>query len=161
MRKIHWGALGVLTATLAVALIVANPAQSQRIIIKDGAKDSLRGRLARAGDIPEEKVDKLLKELGPAISDQLSRGQKVELPGLGAFRVVRVPEHRDLVNGRPTMIAATNYVEFVPVQGVVDSANAASAVPADTVPIWEFNPNSRQVPSQSVPNTRVPSTRIR
>jgi len=49
------------------------------------------------------------------------------LQGLGVFRVVRVPEHRDLVDGRPAVIAATNYVDFKPFGGLVDAANAAAA----------------------------------
>ena len=165
MRRFHRGALAALLLTLAAVLLAATPALSQKIIVPDNtprpAPGSLTARLAKAADIPEEKVAKLLKELGPAISAQLAKGEKVDLSGLGSFRVVRVPEHRDLVNGRPAIIAARNYVEFLPIGTLNDAANAPSAVPQDVVPVWQFNPLGNEVPTERVPSGRVPGYKTR
>jgi nucleoid DNA-binding protein len=164
MRRFHRRALTALMLTLAAVLLLAAPVLSQRILVQgETAKPAvtLTARLAKSADIPEEKVAKLLKELGPAISAQLAKGEKVELPGLGTLRVVRVAEHRDLVNGRPAIIAAKNYVEFLPVGALNDAANAPGAVPQDTVPVWQFNPLGNQVPSERIPSGRVPGTKTR
>jgi nucleoid DNA-binding protein len=159
MRKFHQGALAALVLTLIGVLALAAPAWSQLTVkeppsLKEPA--TLKGRLAKAVDVPEEKVEKFLKALGPAVAAQLAKGEKVEFPGLGTFRVVRVPEHRDLVNGRPAMIPANNYVEFIPTAGLVDASNAPGAVPQDTVPIWRFDP----LPGDSAPSNRLPATRV-
>ena len=71
-------------------------------------------QIAAAAKLVEGDVDKMLKELGPAISRTIARGEKVEIAGLGVFRVVNVPEHKDLVQGRPATIPAVNYIEFLP-----------------------------------------------
>jgi nucleoid DNA-binding protein len=165
MSKFHQGALAALVLTLVGLLALAAPAWSQLAVreppsLKEPA--TLKGRLARAVDVPDEKIDKFLKALGPAVAAQLAKGEKVELQGLGTFRVVRVPEHRDLVNGRPVMIEASNYVEFIPTAGLVDASNAPGAVPQDTVPIWRFDPlPGDSAPSNRLPNVRVPSSKIR
>ena len=125
------------------------------------AAGSLKGQIAANTKLEEADIEKVLRELGPAISARIANGDRVDLPGLGTFRVVRVPEHKDLVDGRPATIAAVNYVEFVPEQGLVNASNAPGAVPSVVVPPFEYHPLKNQVPSQKVPDNRVPSTRIR
>ena len=166
MRKRHRGALAALALTLGGLLALTAPAWSQlKVIEPPSAKGggSLKARLARAGDVAEDKIDRILKELGPAIADQLAKGQLVELKGLGTFRVVRIPEHRDLVQGRPAVIPASNYVEFLPTGALVDASNAPGAVPQETVPVWQFNPmpNQTTVPSDRAPSSRIPGIKIR
>jgi nucleoid DNA-binding protein len=153
---------------VALALALTSPARSQqreplRVNQSKAAPPpaTLQAQLAKDADLPEAKVDKLLKALGPAVLDQIKKGQQVELPGLGVLRVVRIPEHRDLINGRPGTIAATNYVEFLPMANVVTAANAPGAVPAVTVPQYEFNPLPNQTRGGNVGGTRQPSVRIR
>jgi nucleoid DNA-binding protein len=107
-----------------------------------------------------DDVNKVLKQLGPAISAKLARGERVEIPGLGTFRVVRVGEHRDMIDGRPGVVAASNYVEFLPVQDIVAAANAPGAVPAETVPAFQYNVLPNQTPGQKFPGVRTPSTRV-
>jgi nucleoid DNA-binding protein len=173
MRKLQWGVLVALVGTLGLVLGLAAPARSQRPQPgkpgqparpnqpKEKEKETLKGRLARVTRLPEQDVTKLLAELGPAVRDQLAAGNQVELPGLGTFRVVRVPEHRDLVGGRPAVIPASNNVEFLPAGSIVNAANGPGAVPAVTVPPFEYNPLPQQTPGQKVGNTRTPNTRIR
>ena len=63
------------------------------------------------------------------------------------------------MNGRPAVVAATNYVDFVPSGGLVDAANAPGAVPQETVPPFEFNPLPGQTKSLHVPDDRMPNVR--
>lgn len=160
MRKPQWRALGALLGTLALVLLAAtspSPAQTQR----PAKRLTLRDRLVRASKLQNEQVDRLLASLGPALRDHLRAGEQVDLAGVGVFRVVRIPEHRDLVNGRPAIIPARNYVEFLPAGPLVDASNAPGAVPAVTVPPFEYNPLPTQTPSERVPSTRQPPTRVR
>ena len=101
----------------------------------------------------------MLTALGPAVREDLAAGNRVEMPGLGVFRVVRIAAHRDLVDGRPANIEASNYVEFVASGGLVDAANAATAVPADTVLPFQFNPLPDQTKSLHMPDNRMPNIR--
>lgn len=93
--------------------------------------------------------------------DDLARGGRVELPGLGVFRVVRIAQHRDLVDGRPATIEASNYVEFLASGGLIDAANAPDAVPQTTVLPFQFIPLPDQTKSQHVPDERMPIIRVR
>src|SRR5205823_5279024 len=125
MRKSQWGGLAALCGTLGLVLVAAGPAQSQRPAEKDKQKPiTLKSRLVKSTRLSEKNVELFLVKLGPAVADHLRSGEQVELPGLGVFRVVRVPEHRDLVGGRPATIPASNYVEFLPTGNLVDASNA-------------------------------------
>lgn len=168
MGKAHWG---VLTAPVGVLVLVAAPQafsqKSQVIVPGAGAParpasrtpDTLKGQIAAESKLPEESVDKVLNSLGPAVAAQLAKGRQVELPGLGTFRVVRVPEHRDLIDGRPATVAAVNTVEFVASGRLAASANSAGAQPAEVVPPFEYNPLPNQTKGLRTPNTRVPNVR--
>jgi nucleoid DNA-binding protein len=158
MRKRNWMALGGLLAAFGLVFAVAAQAQAPK---RATANLPLSKRLANETKLKEEEVEKVLKALGPAISDALARGQTVDMPGLGTFRVVRVPEHRDLLNGRPATVAGSNNVEFLPVADVARAANTAGAVPAETVPPFEFVPLPDQVKGQRVGSTRMPNVRTR
>ncbi len=143
----------------------ADKAKEPKIISqKPAAKEqpaTLSGRVAAQTKLKEEDVAKVLEALGPAVRDQLARGDRAELPGLGVFRVVRVAAHRDLVDGRPAMIEASNYVEFLPTGGLVDAANAAGAVPSDTVLPFQFVPLPNQATGLVMPDDRMPNVRVR
>jgi nucleoid DNA-binding protein len=117
--------------------------------------------IAANAKVDVKTVEAVLKALGPAVKDRLASGQQVKLPGLGTFRVVRVPAHRDLVNGRPAEIPASNYVEFLTEPGLVKASNSPGAVPAATVPKFEYIPIPDRTPSIRTPGRRVPRRRIR
>ena len=160
----RWIAGGVFLLAVGTTLTMYSQAQSQRPTVitpkpKTQNTATLKGQIAAATKVEESDVDLVLKQLGPAISERLARGEKVELPGLGLFRVIRVPEHKDLVDGRPTTIAASNYVEFLPVSELIRAANAPGAVPAEVVPPFHYNQLPNQTPGQKVPNSRAPNTR--
>jgi nucleoid DNA-binding protein len=154
----RWFAGGVFLLAAALTVTITSQAQPPR---NPGVGGTLTGQIAAATKLEEADVAKVLKELGPAISARIANGEQVQMPGLGIFRVVRIPEHKDLVDGRPATIAAVNYVEFIPEQGIVNASNAPGAVPATVVPPFEYHPLKNQTPSQRVPDGKVPSTRIR
>ena len=163
MRKLHhWVAPALFGAVVAV-LAFASPAFSDKPAAKE-KKDkptTLAGRVAADSKVSEEEVAKVLAVLGPAVRDRLAAGERVELPGLGVFRVVHIPEHRDLVDGRPALVAGSNTVDFLPYGNMVEAANAPGAVPQETVPPFEFNPLPGQTKSLHVPDERMPNVRTR
>jgi nucleoid DNA-binding protein len=159
-----WIAGGVLLLASGVTLWIASQAQSQPQLTTKAAPSSgtLAGQIAAATKVEEADVNKVLRELGPAIAGRLARGEVVELPGLGSFRVVRVPEHRDMADGgRPILVPATNSVEFIPADRVVGASNAPGAVPAVVVPPFQYNPLPSQTKGQKSDGVRTPGERIR
>jgi nucleoid DNA-binding protein len=158
MRHSQWIALFALVIGMALLLGLARPALSQR---PAEPPQTLKGRIATAAKLPEADVQKMLTALGPAIRDHLRTGAQIELPGLGTFRVVRVPEHRDLVGGRPATVAGSNNVEFLPTGELISAANSAGTVPSETVPPFEYIVNPNRVPSQRIGTTREVGTRTR
>lgn len=160
MNKVHARALTALVGILAIVLVLAGPALSQRPA--PGAKGgTLTSRLAASAKITDEQAQTVLKELPNIIRERLAAGEVVEVPGLGVFKVVQIPEHKDLVQGRVATIAAQNYVSFSPTGSLASAANSPSARPAAEVPNFLFTPLPDQVQSQKTPYIRQPNTRIR
>jgi nucleoid DNA-binding protein len=157
MRK-RWMVLGLLLmAGLVLGLALVQRGQSQP---PPPPPANLPQRVAQIAGVPVNNVEKVLTALGPAVQEELSSGKQVDFAGLGTFRVVRIPEHRDLVNGRPAIIAAENYVEFLPQKGVIKAANAPKAVPATVVEPFHYVPFPNRVPRRRTPGQRVPRRRI-
>jgi nucleoid DNA-binding protein len=155
MRKGALLGLGCLVGVLAFLLGVTAPAQPP----KPPAEETLSQRLARTTQLAEEDITKILNELGPAIQYDLTHGKQVTFLGLGTFRVVRVPEHRDLKNGQVVTVPAVNTVEFLATSQLKEASNTSGAVPAETVPEYRFNPLPQQTPTQRVPLIRNPGVR--
>jgi nucleoid DNA-binding protein len=157
MRQRQNLVLGILLGTLGVIFSLSAAAQTTR-----ARKDlTIPERIADATRLSQQDVNKFLAAIGPAIRDDLKEGKEVSLPGLGTFRVVRVAEHKDLVNGRPAVIPATNTVEFVPEGTLTDAANTEGAKPAETVPAFRYIPLPTQTPSQKAPYVRNPGMRTK
>lgn len=159
MRR-SWKALGMLLASLLLTAWLTGQVHSQnrKVPIEELP---LPKQVAHEVEVEEEVAKKFLDALGPILQRQLAAGKQVTLPGLGAFRVVRIPPHRDLVGGRPVVIPGRNYVEFLPDANMVQSANDSRAKPAQVVQPFRYNPLPNQTPSRTVPRVRTPSTRIR
>ncbi|MBI1914456.1 MAG: HU family DNA-binding protein [Planctomycetes bacterium] len=156
MRKAH-GGLAALAGAIVLTLSWTGPARSQRPVVLD----PLPKDIAKRAEVDEADVAKVLNALGPAVARQIAAGREVAVPGLGTFRVVRIPENKDLVGGRPATVPPRNYVEFLPDEGVVQASNSPDAKPGVTVPPFQYTPLPGQTPSQKVPSGRTPSTRIR
>ena len=156
MRRHYVLASGMACGALLVLLLLSTPAQ-----FKPQKEPTLLQRVAEASRLSEENADRVLQALGPAIREELAKGKEVSLPGLGRFRVVRVQEHRDLVDGRPAIIPAANRVESIASDTLDRAANAAGDKPADTVVPFHYIPLPTQTPGQKVGNTRTPPTRVK
>jgi hypothetical protein len=74
---------------------------------------------------------------------------------------VRVTESRDLVGGRPAVIPARSYIEFLPAADLAASANAPGTVPARIVQSYEFRINPNASPGAKTEGARTPGTRTR
>ena len=171
MRKRRWMGLGVLLGTLGLFLSLTDSAQSQRPMPKivsgsgsaprQAAKMTLEGRVMDYSKLKDKETKKFLQAIGPAVRDLLEEGQQVSIAGLGAFRIVNVPAHRDMIAGRPATIAAVNYVEFVPSSDLAGAANSPSATPAEVVPPFQYVPLPGRDPGVRTGNTRAPNVRTR
>ena len=164
MRKAHRWGLAALVGTLALVVAAtaqqAGPPAKQRPAADKKQPATFQGRMLTATKLQEKDLQKFLTALGPAISASISSGQSVNIPGLGTFRVVRIPEHRDMAaGGRPIVVTGTNYVEFLPAGNLTSAANAPGAAPAVTVPQFEYVPLPNQTPGMRVPGTRTVSPR--
>jgi nucleoid DNA-binding protein len=174
MRKAKWfgaailaGAAGLVLGQAPEPMAPQKPEAKQQPMkepVRLGANQgglptNLRDRIAAVAKLPPADVGKVLDALGPAVRDLLGQGRNVEVPNLGTFRIVRVPEHRDLVDGRPATIPGANSVEFLPTGGFASAANQPGVRPADTVPPFEYNPLPDQTKGLRVPSQRAPNTR--
>ena len=162
MSKLRWPVRAMLFSCLGLFLCLAAPAQTIKMSkAPEKKKATLEGRIAEISKVKEEDVAKVLKALGPVVTERVKNGDTIEIPSLGTFRVVRVEEHKDLVNGRPAKIAARNYVEFVPSGGMNDAANSETAVPSTSVPGFEYVPIGNRAKEMRTENSRQPNTRTR
>lgn len=152
MQKMKWAGITMLALALALSAD-AQPPASKKL-------GSLKERLSIATNYKETAVEKFLQALGPAAREQLENGREVALPGLGTLRVVRVEAYKDLVKGVVSTIPARNYIEFVPAGDLDKAANAAEAVPARSVPAYEFIVNPNHTPAQRAESNKVQRTRI-
>lgn len=157
MNKRHWLLGAAAVAAIALNLGIVGVANSQR------AADPipLPRDVAKKSGVGEDVVIKVLNNLGPAAAAQLAAGKEVSFSGMGTLRVVRVPDHRDMQDGRPVTVAAYNFVEFIPDAALNQAANKARAVPAVIVEPFQYVPLPDQTPGQRVPSVRMPYSRIR
>ena len=157
MRTQRWQSLAGCGLLLALVVALATQAQAPR----PTSPKTFKERVIADSKVAEEDVEKVLRAIGPAVRDMLASGDVVDLPGLGRFRVVRIPQHRDMVNGRPATIPASNYAEFLPAGDILSAANAPNSQPAETVPAFEYKPLPGQTPGAKMPSQRAPATRTR
>jgi nucleoid DNA-binding protein len=155
MRGKRWLMAGVAAAFLGLGF-AGGLVYSQRLPAKTWEQ-----RVADGARVKEEVVINVLKALGPVVREEIKKGNQIVLPGLGALRVVRVAEHRDLRNGRPVTVPAFNTVEFIPTGDLAGEANGEGVRPAETVPEFRYIPLPNQTPSLKVPRTRVDPVRTK
>jgi nucleoid DNA-binding protein len=147
---------------MAMVLGWASPVQSQRVQKED--EGTLVQKIARQAKLSEDNANRFLQALGPALRSELAAGKTVTLPGVGTLRVVRIPEHRDMIvggrsGGTPVVVGSVNNVEFLPAGEMTSAANSATAIPAEVVPPFQYIPLPGQTPGQKMGRTRVPTTR--
>jgi nucleoid DNA-binding protein len=157
----------LLTAVFGAACLIIGPAIPAEPVGKPGRPPrepeppaTLSGRIAAASKVSEEDVKKVLQAVGPMMKDDLQKGQTISINGLGSFRIVQLPEHRDLKDGRPVVIAPRNVVEFQPAGNLADAANASGVEPAVVVPAFEYNALPGQTPGFKAGRTRAADVRV-
>lgn len=165
MRRGQWLALGMLLAAMVVVLSWAAPVQSQKAQ-QPPPDEPLSLKIAKSAKLSEENAQRFLQALGPAIRAELAAGKAVNLPGLGTFRVVRVPDHKDMIiggrsGGTPIIVPGKNEVEFLADGQLAGAANSATAIPSEVVPPFQYTPLPGQVPGQKIGRTHVPTTRAK
>lgn len=157
MYKARWA-----LAALVCVLVGAWGMQANGQVGKPKAPATLKDGLVNGTGYEEEAVERFLKALGPAVTEQLLAGRRVEMPGLGTFQVVRVDAYRDLgPGGRPITVPARNYVEFIPSEGMDKVANQPGAVPAREVGAFDFIVNPGATPGIRTEGIKTIRTRPR
>jgi nucleoid DNA-binding protein len=165
MRRGQWLALGTLLAAIVVVLSWAGPGRSQKAAAPP-PDEPLATKLAKSAKLSEENAMRFLQALGPAIRAELAAGKTVNLPGLGTFRVVRVPDHKDMIiggrsGGTPIIVPGKNEVEFLADGSLSSAANSATAIPSEVVPPFQYVPLPGQTPGQKTGRTHVPTIRAK
>jgi nucleoid DNA-binding protein len=172
MRKAKWAGAAILITVTGFALAQSGqpqpqpqpPPKPERITQfgqgpRTAIPNSLRGRIVAATKLPEDEVGKVLDALAPAIRGLLGQGETVTVPNLGTFRVVRIPDHRDMVDGRPVTVTGSNYIEFLATGAFASAANQPGVQPAETVPPFEYKTLPDQTQGLKTGGTRSPSSR--
>jgi nucleoid DNA-binding protein len=159
------GVIGLFGLTDAVQsqLVQSPKPQTSATSATSQTPQTLKQRVINLTKLQPKDVDKFLQSIGPAIRDHLKTGETVEITGLGTFRVVNIPAHRDMIRGTgvPVTVAASNYVEFLPSDGLVSAANSAATTPNETVPPFEYIPLPGRDPGMKMGTTRQPTLRQR
>jgi nucleoid DNA-binding protein len=156
---LHNRSLAILLLSGAAACIVMSVAGAQTQVAPKN--ETFVQRVARYAEIKEKDADRCINVLGKALLEDLKQGKTDALPGLGSFRIVRVGDSKDLVNGRPATIPAYNVIEFSPEDGVSEAANAENVEAARFVPAFQYNILPGQTPGQKMGSSRMPNSRIR
>lgn len=154
----HLIALGGLLSLLVLGITLTARAQVVSTLPK---RQTLEERLVKETKVKKTDVAKILKALGPALREQLQQDGKIDVPGLGIIRVLRITEYKDLVNGLPTTIPARNYVEIEADSAANRAVNQPGVPPARTIQGYEFRVNPNASPGIKTQDRRVPRTRTR
>ena len=82
-------------------------------------------------DMPQTKVDEVLRALVETIKRQAATGGETRMVGFGSFKVTHraARTSRNPQNGEPIEVAERNAIRFVPGQSLKDAA--ASSLPSD------------------------------
>jgi DNA-binding protein HU-beta len=89
-------------------------------------KTELVAAMAEASGISKKDAEKALKAFTDVISDELKKGEKVQLVGFGTFEVSERAERdgRNPQNGQPMKIPASKAPKFKAGKGLKDYVNA-------------------------------------
>jgi nucleoid DNA-binding protein len=140
----------------------ATPVETSATAAPPAQRDeSFVGRVSKASGVSQEDVAKVLRALAGPLKDDLRQGKSVGLNGVGTFRIVKLPEYRDLKDGKPVIIPPRNSVEFQPAGDLAEAANAEGAVPAASVPAFEYNALPGQTPGMRMDGVRMPQVRVK
>ena len=88
-------------------------------------KTDLVAALAEQADVSKKDAEKVLKAFTEVVTNELKKGEKVQLVGFGTFEVSEraAREGRNPVNGKPIKIAASKAPKFKPGKAFKDALN--------------------------------------
>ena len=89
-------------------------------------KTELVSAMAEQAGVSKKDAEKVLKAFTDVVTDELKKGQKVQLVGFGTFEVSEraAREGRNPVNGKPIKIPASKAPKFKPGKAFKDALNA-------------------------------------
>ena len=89
-------------------------------------KTDLVAALAEQAGVSKKDAEKVLKAFTDVVTDELKKGEKVQLVGFGTFEVSEraAREGRNPVNGKPIKIPASKAPKFKPGKAFKDALNA-------------------------------------
>ena len=88
-------------------------------------KTELIAAIAENADITRKDAEKAVKAFVDVVTEELKKGEKVQVVGFGTFEVVEraAREGRNLHTGEPTMIAASKAPKFKAGKVLKDALN--------------------------------------
>ena len=89
-------------------------------------KTDLVAAMAEQAGVSKKDAEKVLKAFTDVVTDELKKGEKVQLVGFGTFEVSEraAREGRNPVNGKPIKIPASKAPKFKPGKAFKDALNA-------------------------------------
>ena len=89
-------------------------------------KTDLVAAMAEQAGVSKKDAAKVLKAFTDVVTDELKKGEKVQLVGFGTFEVSEraAREGRNPVNGKPIKIPASKAPKFKPGKAFKDALNA-------------------------------------
>ena len=89
-------------------------------------KTDLVAAMAEQAGVSKKDAEKVLKAFTDVVTDELKKGEKVQLVGFGTFEVSEraAREGRNPVNGKPIKIPASKAPKFKPGKAFKDTVNA-------------------------------------
>ena len=89
-------------------------------------KTELIAAVAEKGELSKKDAEKVLKEFTDVVSEELVKGEKIQLVGFGTFEVAEREERegRNPKTGEKMMIAASRSPQFKAGKALKDMVNA-------------------------------------
>ena len=89
-------------------------------------KTELITAVSEKAEISKKDAEKAIKAFVDVVSDELVKGEKVQVVGFGTFEVTerKAREGRNLQTGEPMTIAASKATKFRPGKALKDMVNA-------------------------------------
>ena len=109
------------------------------------SKGDVVDEVAALVDLPQTKVDAVLKAFVETIKRQVASGGEVRMVGFGSFKVTHraARTSRNPQNGEPIEVGAHNAIRFVPGQALKDAAASS---------FQEAAPKAKSVKAKKAPD---------
>jgi nucleoid DNA-binding protein len=84
-------------------------------------------QLAKKANLTEQQTHNLLQELGPTLAQELQKGNRIRVPGLGEFELETGPSQleKNPQTGKIQIVPGVRTVKFVPGEALVEKVNTS------------------------------------